>query len=163
VTSDSSSRKPSLYRAGVGIILLNEEDQVFIAKRIDSGGWQMPQGGIDPNETPEQAVLRELKEEIGTDNVKILEESKDWYFYDLPPYLSKHLWGGRYRGQRQKWFLLRFLGHEEDINLDTETPEFIDWKWIEVRDLPSIAVSFKKDTYENLLREFFSDLLLSNL
>lgn len=144
------------YRPCVGIMLLNRRGQAFVARRIDmpSEAWQMPQGGIDENETPRAAALRELREEIGTDKAEILAESRDWHDYDLPDELIGKLWGGRYRGQRQKWFAMRFTGSDSDIDLATEVPEFLDWKWAELDRLPSLIVPFKRRLYENLVAEF---------
>lgn len=146
----------SAYRAGVGLMLLNRANLVFVARRIDTPGdaWQMPQGGIDSGETPRQAALRELAEEIGTARAEIIGESREWLSYDLPPELRGGSWGGRYRGQRQKWFALRFLGTDADIDLATETPEFLDWKWVPMVDLPRLIVPFKRDLYERLVAEF---------
>ncbi len=144
------------YRAGVGIMLLNANNRVFVAKRIDtiSEAWQMPQGGIDDGEDAEVAALREMKEEIGTDKAEIIAESKDWYHYDLPEYLIPKIWNGRFRGQRQKWFFLRFLGSDADINIETEHPEFCQWKWAEVESLPDLIVPFKRKLYQDLIDEF---------
>jgi putative (di)nucleoside polyphosphate hydrolase len=145
------------YRAGVGIMLLNRAGQVFVARRIDMPilpAWQMPQGGIDPGETPPQAALRELKEEIGTDKTEILGESRMWLKYDLPPELARGMWGGRHRGQRQKWFAMRFTGCDTDIDLATEHPEFDAWKWIQPEQLPEMIVPFKRQLYIDILAEF---------
>lgn len=144
------------YRLGVGIMLINAAGQVFVAKRIDmtSEAWQMPQGGIDEGETPEQAAWRELKEEIGTKNAQLLAESEKWHDYDLPQELVANIWGGRYRGQRQKWFAMRFTGNDKDINIVTEHPEFSEWKWVKARTLPDIIVPFKRGLYNDLVREF---------
>ena len=144
------------YRRGVGVMLLNRDGRVLVARRIDTPGeaWQMPQGGIDPGETPRQAALRELREEIGTDKVAFLAESRGWLRYDLPPDLIPRLWGGRYRGQEQKWFALRFLGRDEDIRLDTDRPEFRAWKWVPVEALPGLIVPFKRRLYEQVMAEF---------
>lgn len=153
------------YRPGVGLMLLNREKKVFIGKRkvkadvplYDSKGeiaWQMPQGGIDFDESPEHAALRELEEEIGTVNVKIIAESNHWFTYDFPEPLRKVLWGGRFHGQRQKWFLLSFLGDDSEINIQTRHPEFVAWKWEDPQVLPDIIVPFKRDIYFAVLREF---------
>ena len=144
------------YRDGVGMMLLNQENLVFVAKRIDSlaEAWQMPQGGIDAGETPIEACMRELKEETGTDKATLLRECPDWLNYDLPADLVPRLWGGRFRGQRQKWFALRFTGTDSDINIETEHPEFCEWKWIEMHHLPSLIVPFKRDMYQRLVNEF---------
>lgn len=160
MTRTPSSELP--YRAGVGMMVLNRENKVLIAKRLrpsEKTAWQMPQGGIDPGETPENAALRELEEEIGTNHVEIIAETNQWYFYDLPPHLVGRLWNGDYRGQKQKWFLMRFLGDDGEINLETHHPEFSDWRWIPIEDLLSYVVSFKRNTYEKVIREFKGILL----
>jgi putative (di)nucleoside polyphosphate hydrolase len=144
------------YRPGVGLMLLNARGQVFVAQRLDmpSAAWQMPQGGIDPGETPRQAALRELHEEIGTDKAEIVAESRDWIRYDLPADLVRKLWSGRYRGQEQKWFALRFLGTDADIDIATAEPEFSAWRWAELAELPDLIVPFKRDLYRRLIAEF---------
>lgn len=144
------------YRPGVGIMLLNAKDRVFVAKRIDmtSEAWQMPQGGIDPGEEASVCAFRELKEEIGTDKAELIAESMDWYYYDLPEELIPLIWNGKYRGQRQKWFAMRFTGSDSDINIATEHPEFSDWQWIEMERLPDIIVPFKRELYRALVEEF---------
>jgi putative (di)nucleoside polyphosphate hydrolase len=145
------------YRLGVGIMLLNRAGEVLVARRIDMPGmpaWQMPQGGIDPGETPLQAALRELSEEIGTDKVELLGESRGWLRYELPAELSRGIWGGRYRGQQQKWFAMRFTGEDSDIDLATEHPEFDAWKWVPAERLADVIVSFKRQLYIDILAEF---------
>lgn len=144
------------YRPCVGIMLLNRRGQAFVARRIDmpSEAWQMPQGGIDAGEEPLRAAFRELREEIGTDKAEPLAEVEQWLDYDLPPDLIGKIWGGRFRGQRQKWFAMRFIGDDADINIATEQPEFLDWKWAELDRLPSLIVPFKRALYERLAREF---------
>ncbi len=144
------------YRPCVGIMLLNAEKQVFVARRIDSklDAWQMPQGGIDEGETPEKAAKRELKEEIGTDHVELLHTIDEWLPYDIPVHLIPKLWGGKYRGQTQKWFLARYLGHDKDINIDTEDPEFSAWRWESAESLPEIIVPFKRDLYQQVITSF---------
>lgn len=143
------------YRLGVGVMMLNRDGKVFVAKRIDTpDAWQMPQGGIDADESPRAAALRELAEEIGTANAIILAESRDWYAYDLPPALRGSVWGGRFRGQRQKWFAARFLGDDAEINLATAHPEFDAWRWVRVAELPSLIVPFKRQLYAELVAEF---------
>ena len=144
------------YRAGVGIMLFNSEGHVFVAKRIDttSEAWQMPQGGVDVGETPRQAAMRELGEEIGTHKASIIAESKEDYYYDLPDHLVPIIWKGQYRGQRQTWFALRFDGTDADINIATVHPEFNEWKWVNIETLPDIIVPFKRDLYAALVEEF---------
>ena len=144
------------YRNGVGILLLNAQNLVFVAKRIDmrSEAWQMPQGGMDEGETPLQSALRELEEETGTNKAEILQESKDWLTYDLPPELIPIIWGGKYRGQKQKWFAMRFAGTDADINIQTEHPEFSEWKWVPLHSLPDLIVPFKHTLYTQIVAEF---------
>lgn len=144
------------YRHGVGMMLLNREGKVFVAKRIDmtSEAWQMPQGGIDEGEDVRAAALRELKEEIGTDNATILAESDDWYTYDLPDHLVPIIWKGRYRGQMQKWFVLRLNGDDSQINITGEHAEFSEWKWTQIESLPDVIVPFKRELYVALVQEF---------
>jgi putative (di)nucleoside polyphosphate hydrolase len=147
------------YRPCVGLLLLNEAGKVFVGRRIDTAQeadniWQMPQGGIDPGETPQEAALRELHEEIGTDKAEIVAESRHWLHYDLPPQLVGKVWRGRYRGQKQRWFALRFLGQDSDIDLATEHPEFDAWQWVELDDVPALVIPFKRDTYRAVVAEF---------
>ena len=142
-------------RIGVGIIVLNNENKVFVGKRKDNPGdkWQMPQGGVDVGEDFITAMKRELVEETNIKNIKILKEIEKLYSYELPDYLVGIIWKGKYRGQKQKWFITRFLGDETEINLNTKNAEFIDWKWIEPELLPDVIVNFKKDLYLNLVKE----------
>ena len=144
-------------RMGVGIILLNEANKVFVAKRIDNpkNFWQMPQGGIDEGETPEAAAFRELSEETGIHHSKarLLGKTKDWLSYDIPVDLIPKLWGGRYRGQKQKWFAFEFLGKDSDINIVTEEPEFSEWAWKSRDNLLSSIVPFKLDVYQRVFLE----------
>ena len=142
-------------RSGVGIIVLNEDNQVFVGKRKDNPGdkWQMPQGGVDPGEDYVTAMKRELIEETSIENIKILKEIENTYCYELPNNLIGIIWKGRYRGQKQKWFITRFLGLDNEININTQKPEFSDWKWIEPSKLPSVIVDFKKKLYLDLLKE----------
>ena len=142
-------------RTGVGIIVLNNNNQVFVGKRKDNPGdkWQMPQGGVDKGEDFITAMKRELIEETSIKNIKILKEIQKMYQYELPKNLVGIIWKGKFRGQRQKWFITKFLGKDNEINLDTQHPEFIDWKWIDPRDLPRVIVDFKKELYLNLLKE----------
>ena len=142
-------------RTGVGIIVLNNNNQVFVGKRKDNPGdkWQMPQGGVDKGEDFITAMRRELIEETSIKNIKILKEIQNMYQYELPKNLVGIIWKGKFRGQRQKWFITKFLGKDDEINLETPQPEFIDWKWIDPQDLPEVIVDFKKDLYLNLLKE----------
>jgi putative (di)nucleoside polyphosphate hydrolase len=145
------------YRPAVGIMLLNRQGEVFVGRRIDMPvmpAWQMPQGGIDPGEAPRQAAMRELEEEIGTAKAVILGESRVWLKYDLPVELAGGIWGWRYRGQRQKWFVMRFIGTNADINLATEHPEFDAWQWVAPERLPDLIVPFKRQLYIDILAEF---------
>ena len=146
------------YRPAVGIMLLNPAGLAFIGRRIDMpaglAAWQMPQGGIDPGETARQAAFRELKEEVGTDKAEILAETRGWLHYDLPFDIASRMWSGRWRGQRQKWFLMRFTGEDSDINPATEHPEFDAWEWVEPQRLPDLIVPFKRQLYCDLLAEF---------
>ena len=142
-------------RTGVGIIVLNNNNQVFVGKRKDNPGdkWQMPQGGVDKGEDFITAMRRELIEETSIKNIKILKEIQNMYQYELPDNLVGIIWKGKFRGQRQKWFITKFLGKDDEINLETPQPEFIDWKWIDPQDLPEVIVDFKKELYLNLLKE----------
>ena len=142
-------------RTGVGIIVLNNNNQIFVGKRKDNPGdkWQMPQGGVDKGEDFITAMRRELIEETSIKNIKILKEIQNMYQYELPNNLVGIIWKGKFRGQRQKWFITKFLGKDDEINLDTKHPEFIDWKWIDPQELPEVIVDFKKKLYLNLLKE----------
>jgi len=150
------------YRPNVGAVLFNPLGRVLVARRTDfpnaeagAGGWQLPQGGIDPDEDPRRAVLRELAEEIGTDQARIIGEHPEWLTYDLPPHLIGLALHGRYRGQRQRWFALRFTGRDDDIRLDRDPhPEFDAWRWASLGDLPLLAVPFKRPIYEILAASF---------
>ena len=142
-------------RTGVGIILLNSENKIFVGKRKDNPGdkWQMPQGGVENNENFLTAMRRELYEETSIKNIKIIKEINQLYEYELPKRLIGIIWKGKFRGQKQKWFITKFLGNENEINLNTKQPEFIEWKWIDAEKLPEIIVDFKKNLYLNLLKE----------
>jgi putative (di)nucleoside polyphosphate hydrolase len=150
------------YRPNVGAALFNRQGLVFVARRADmpnaegaAGGWQLPQGGIDADEDPRAAVLRELEEEIGTAQAVVVGEHPDWLTYDLPPELLGRTLGGRYRGQRQRWFALRFTGRDGDVRLDLDPhPEFDAWRWAALDELPGLAVGFKRPVYEVLARSF---------
>ena len=142
-------------RIGVGIIVLNNQNQVFVGKRKDNPGdnWQMPQGGVDKGESYINAMKRELLEETSIKNIKILKEVDRIYEYELPDNLVGIIWKGKFRGQKQKWFITKFLGNDSEINLNTKNPEFVDWKWIEPKLLPEVIVNFKKNLYLDLLAE----------
>ena len=146
------------YRPCVGLMLLNREGKIFAGQRIDNphDAWQMPQGGVDEGETPRQAALRELTEEAGIDpgRVAVLRESAYWHSYELPRPLVRKLWGGRFRGQTQRWFALRFLGEDAEINIQTPEPEFRTWTWMAHEDLVRRIVPFKRDTYTQVFDEF---------
>jgi putative (di)nucleoside polyphosphate hydrolase len=150
------SRLP--YRPGAGVMLLNREGKVFVAQRLDSSleAWQMPQGGLDEGEDPRDGALRELEEETGIvrDKVEVIARAPAELLYDLPADLVGKLWKGRWRGQRQSWFLCRFLGSDEDIDIATEQPEFSAWKWAHPADLPKLIVPFKRKLYEEVLAAF---------
>jgi len=150
-----NNNKQLPLRIGVGIILLNHESKVFVGKRIDNpkNFWQMPQGGINQNENFLQAAKRELEEETGIKSVELVKELNGWLEYDLPENLLGKVLEGKYRGQKQKWFIMKFVGKNNEINVKTKNPEFLDWKWIEASKLPSIAVSFKVDLYKKLKEE----------
>lgn len=145
------------YRSGVGILLLNDRQQIFMAQRLQEPThvWQMPQGGIDRNETPEQTVMRELLEEVGTDNAEIITRHDPWLQYDFPQELLRNAFKGRYRGQRQKWFALRFLGTDDQINIHTAHPEFQSWRWSNPQDVIDKSVFFKTEVYKTVMRELY--------
>ena len=149
------SKKELPLRLGVGIILLNQENNIFVGKRIDNpkDSWQMPQGGVDQNENFLQAAKRELEEETGIKSVKLIKELDGWFKYDLPENLMGKLWKGKYRGQKQKWFVMKFLGKHGEINVNTKNPEFMDWKWIKLSKLTDIAVHFKANIYNKIKKE----------
>ena len=142
-------------RSGVGIVVLNKENKVFVAKRIDNpkNFWQMPQGGIDKGEDLYAAALRELKEETSITNIKLIKEIEGNFTYILPDNLIGIIWKGKFRGQKQKWFIMRFTGDKSEINIKTKHPEFLDWKWIDLENLTEIAVPFKLEVYKKLTPE----------
>ena len=148
-------KKKLPLRIGVGIVLLNTENKIFVGKRIDNpkNFWQMPQGGVNQNENFLQAAKRELEEETGIKSVELVKELNGWLEYDLPENLLSKVLEGKYRGQKQKWFIMKFVGKDNEINVKTKNPEFLDWKWIVVSELPSIAVSFKVNLYKKLKKE----------
>ena len=142
-------------RIGVGAIVLNSENKIFVGKRADNpiDKWQMPQGGVDKGENFISAMKRELKEETSIQNIEILKQIDQWFEYELPKNLLGIIWKGKFRGQKQKWFVVRFVGNESEINLKTKHPEFIEWKWIKLDDLTKVIVDFKKDVYKKLVVE----------
>ena len=142
-------------RSGVGIIILNKENKIFVAKRIDNpkNFWQMPQGGTNGNEDFYTAALRELKEETSIVSVKLIKEIEDKLTYILPDHLIGIIWKGKFKGQKQKWFIMKFVGNESEINIKTKHPEFLDWKWIDLEDLTKIAVNFKLEVYRQIKSE----------
>ena len=139
-------------RLGVGVVVLNKENKVFVGKRKDNpiDKWQMPQGGVDEGEDLISAMKRELSEETGIKNITLLKEVEGWSEYELPDYLLGKIWKGKYRGQKQKWFIVRFVGKDNEINLETKNPEFIEWQWVEIDSLPGVIVEFKKNLYGEL-------------
>jgi len=152
-TTDTESRP---YRLGVGIVLFNADGRVFVGRRKDTAepAWQFPQGGIDKDEDPMQAAWREMAEEIGTNKAHLIGQGREWLTYDLPPDLAAKSWKGKYRGQKQMWFAFRFDGDDGDIDLETHTPEFNAWKWMDLADVPDTVVSFKRPLYARVVAEF---------
>ena len=144
------------YRRGVGMFIINSDKKVFVGKRVDGKGniWQMPQGGIDGEETITEAVMRETQEETGITSVEIVAESVSWHYYDLPESLIPRFWEGKYRGQKQKWVLLKFIGQDAEININQNPPEFLRWKWTEIESLPGLVIPFKKQLYHSVIEEF---------
>ena len=142
------------YRNGVGIMIFNDQKKIFVGKRIDNQeAWQMPQGGVDKDEDFETAAKRELFEETGIQSVRIVQSSKQEFIYDLPNHLLGKIWKGKYKGQKQKWFLMRFLGNDTEINIKTDKPEFLEWKWIDLESITDVVVDFKLDVYKTLKSE----------
>ena len=143
---------------GVGIILLNDQNNILVGKRIDNpkNFWQMPQGGVNKNEDFLNAAKRELEEEMGVKSTELIKELDGWLEYELPENLLGKIWKGRYRGQKQKWFIMKFTGKDEEINVNTKNPEFLSWKWIKPSDLPNIAVNFKLEIYKKLQKQLNS-------
>ena len=144
------------YRLGVGIVLFNDKGQVFVGRRKDTKelAWQFPQGGIDQGEDPLEAAWREMSEEIGTNKAQLLAQSGDWLKYDLPREIADKSWGGKYRGQKQLWFAFRFVGKDADIDLNTFTPEFEEWRWEDLARVPELIVPFKRPLYDQVVAEF---------
>ena len=142
-------------RTGVGIVVLNSKNKVFVAKRKDNpiNKWQMPQGGVDEGEDLLTAMKRELTEETSITSIKVLREIETWLEYELPKNLVGIIWKGKYRGQKQKWFVVKFLGNEDEININTKNPEFIEWRWIDIKKLPEVIVDFKRHIYVRLVAE----------
>ena len=149
------NQKKLPLRIGVGAIVLNNKNQIFVGKRLDNpvNKWQMPQGGVDKGENLIIAMKRELMEETSIQSIKILKKIDKWLEYELPENLLGIIWKGKFRGQKQKWFIVRFIGNESEINLKTKHPEFIEWKWIEIDELTNVIVDFKKDVYKKLVIE----------
>ena len=145
-------------RIGVGIILLNHENKVFVGKRIDNptNCWQMPQGGVDSNENFLEAAKRELEEETGIKTIKLIKEIDGWLEYNLPENLLGKIWNGKFRGQKQKWFVMKFLGEKDEININTKKPEFLEWKWLDIPELTKVVVDFKAHVYNRLAKEINS-------
>ena len=145
-------------RIGVGIILLNHENKVFVGKRIDNptNCWQMPQGGVDSNENFLEAAKRELEEETGIKSIKLIKEIDGWLEYNLPENLLGKIWNGKFRGQKQKWFVMKFLGEKDEININTKKPEFLEWKWLDIPELTKVVVDFKAHVYNRLAKEINS-------
>ena len=145
------------YRKGVGMMVFNDDKKIFVGKRIDNQkAWQMPQGGVDENEGCLSAAKRELYEETGIQSIRVIEKSKEKYTYDLPEYLLGKIWKGKYKGQRQRWFLIKFLGPDSEINLNQKCPEFNEWKWVGIDELSKLIVPFKKKLYLSVIKEFQS-------
>lgn len=157
MSTKPKSDENNVYRLGVGMIVLNHENKTFAGQRIDNPepAWQMPQGGIDEGEDIEKAMLRELEEEIGTRNVQILARTETWLTYDIPQEIARNLWGGGYKGQKQMWYLLRFLGNDSEINIHTDHPEFREWAWMEKDEVIKAAVPFKRAHYRQVFDELW--------
>ena len=145
-------------RIGVGIVVLNKKNKIFVGKRIDNpkNFWQMPQGGVEQNENLLLAAKRELEEETGIKSVELVKELKEWFQYDLPKNLLGKVLEGKYRGQNQKWFIMNFIGKDDEINIKTKNPEFLEWKWIQISELPKVAVTFKVELYKKIKEELES-------
>ena len=147
------------YRHGVGMMVFNDEKQIFVGKRIDNQeAWQMPQGGVDKGENVEAAAKRELYEETGIQSIRIIKQSDKEYIYDLPDHLLGKIWKGKYKGQKQTWYLMKFLGPDSEININQKHPEFNEWKWVSIDELPNLIVNFKKDLYQAVIAEFTNSI-----
>tara|TARA_B100000963_G_scaffold313346_1_gene291229 strand:- start:7143 stop:7610 length:468 start_codon:yes stop_codon:yes gene_type:complete len=143
------------YRKGVGMMVFNNDKKIFVGRRIDNQkAWQMPQGGIDKNEDCLSAAKRELFEETGIQSIRIIQKSKEEYTYDLPANLLGKIWKGKYRGQKQNWFLIKFLGPDSEVNINQKYPEFNEWKWVNINELPNLIVPFKRKLYLSVIKEF---------
>ena len=155
-----SEREKLPLRLGVGAIVLNEKNKVFVGKRKDNpvNKWQMPQGGVNEGEKLIDAMKRELEEETGIKNIKILKEIEGWSEYELPNNLLGKIWRGKYRGQKQKWFIVRFLGNDNEVNLEKYKPEFIEWQWLEIENLPEVIVEFKREVYKSLVPKIIATI-----
>tara|TARA_B000000532_G_C18781943_1_gene368700 strand:+ start:258 stop:731 length:474 start_codon:yes stop_codon:yes gene_type:complete len=155
-----SEREKLPLRLGVGAIVLNEKNKVFVGKRKDNpvNKWQMPQGGVNEGEKLIDAMKRELEEETGIKNIKILKEIEGWSEYELPNNLLGKIWKGKYRGQKQKWFIVRFLGNDNEVNLKKYKPEFIEWQWLEIENLPEVIVEFKREVYKSLVPKIIATI-----
>ena len=143
------------YRSGVGIVVLNKNNKVFVARRIDNpkNFWQMPQGGVDKNEDFLTAALRELDEETSIKSVELIKELDGFITYNLPDHLLGIIWKGKYKGQTQKWFVMRFIGEDSEININTKHPEFLEWKWVELSEITKLVVNFKLELYQEVQRK----------
>ena len=147
------------YRHGVGMMVFNDKKQIFVGKRIDNQeAWQMPQGGVDKGENVEVAAKRELYEETGIQSIRIIKKSDKEYIYDLPDHLLGKIWKGKYKGQKQTWYLMKFLGPDSEININRKHPEFNEWKWVSIDELPNLIVNFKKDLYQAVIAEFTNSI-----
>jgi putative (di)nucleoside polyphosphate hydrolase len=153
---DREVKLDHLYRSGVGIVVISQEKKIFVGKRIDnhSNAWQMPQGGLDAGESEDKAMFRELKEETSITNIKVLAKSSKYFYYNLPYKLQKKFWGGKFLGQKQRWYLVKFLGDDKIIDVNTESPEFSEWKWVSKDEITNVIVAFKKSLYLNVIDEF---------
>lgn len=153
---DESNVEDVNYRLGVGCCVVNRQGNVFVGQRVDTDkpAWQMPQGGIDNNESPLEAALREVYEETGISKLEFIHESDKWHYYNIPEELRPTSWNGKFQGQKQKWFLFRFIGNEDEVLLGGEEPEFREWKWVKFEELPKLAIDFKRNIYKEIAKEF---------